>query len=115
MRERIQEARGRIEALRHALTGSSPGEIVAALPGLEEALRCLETVERDVRDGACAPNEVRRELWLLKNDLRLNARLVDQGVAFCQGWSKLLGTGPTYNQAGRSAVPEPLATMSVRG
>jgi hypothetical protein len=115
MRERIKQARDRIEVVRLALTGSSPGEIVATLPALEEAVRCLETVERDLRDGACAPYEVRRELKLLKDDLRLNARLMEQGVAFCRGWSRMLGSGPTYTQAGQSAVPEPIATMSVRG
>ncbi len=59
MRSRIKQARERIEALRIALTGSSPQEIGAALPGLEEAARNLETVEQEIRDGACAPYEVR--------------------------------------------------------
>jgi hypothetical protein len=115
MRLRIKEARERIEALRIALTGSSPAEIGAALPGLEEAVRCLETVEQDLREGACAPYEVRRELKLLKSDLHLNARLIDQGVAFCQGWAKLLGAGAAYTQDGQSAPSEPLASLSVRG
>ena len=115
MRLRIKQARERIEALRLALTGSSPGEIAAALPGLEEAVRCLETVERDLRDGVCAPYEVRRELKQLKDDLRLNARLMEQGEAFCRGWSKLLGSGPTYTQAGHSAAPEPFAGRPALG
>jgi hypothetical protein len=115
MRARIKEARERIEALRLALTNSSPVEIVAALPGLEEAARCLASVEKELRDGECAPYEVRRELKLLKDDLRLNARLMEQGVAFCRGWAKLLGSGPTYTQTGQSALPEPLATVSLRG
>ena len=115
MRSRIKQARERIEALRIALTGSSPEEIGAALPGLEEAARNLETVEQEIRGGACAPYEVRRELKLLKSDLRLSGRLVEQGVAFCQGWATLLGASPAYTKAGHSAPSEPLTTLSVRG
>ena len=115
MRSRIKQARDRIEALRIALTGSSPEEIDAALPGLEEAARALETVELEIRDGACAPYEVRRELKLLKSDLRLSGRLIGQGMAFCQGWARLVGASPAYTQDGQSAPSEPLTTLSVRG
>lgn len=115
MRLRIKQSRERIEALRLALLGSEPEEIGAALPGLEEAARCLEAVEQELRQGACAPYEVRRELKLLKNDLRINARLIEHGVEFCRGWAKLLGASPSYTQAGHPAPPEPLATLSLRG
>ena len=114
---RIKQARDRIEALRLALVGSSPEEIGAALPGLEEAVCCLETVEHELREGACAPYEVRRELKLFENDLRINARLIEHGVEFCLGWAKMLGAGPAYTQAGHSAPSEQLAgaTLSLRG
>lgn len=115
MRAQIKQARERIEALRIALTGSSPDEICAALPGLEEAARNLETVEQEIRGGACAPYEVRRELKLLKSDLHLSRRLIEQGAAFCQGWARLTGASPAYTQAGVSAPSEPLASLSVRG
>ena len=115
MRLRIQQARASIEALRLALVGASPGEIVAALPGLQQAVECLEAVEQEVREGACAPYEVRRELKLLKDDLRLNARLIEGGAAFCQGWARLLGAGPAYTPAGRAAPVEASATLSLQG
>jgi len=115
MRLRIKQAREKIEGLRLALLGSSSEEICAALPGLEEAARCLETVEHELREGACAPYEVRRELKLLKNDLRINARLIAHGVEFCRGWAKMLGAGPAYTQAGHAAASEPLATLSLQG
>ncbi len=112
---RIKQARGRLEALRLALLGSSPEEIVEALPGLEEAVQYLGTVEQEIREGACAPYEVRRELQLFKNDLRSNARLMEQGIQFCRTWANVVGAGPAYTQAGGSALPEPLATLSLRG
>lgn len=112
---RIKLARHRIEALREALLGSSPEEILAALPGLEEAARFLETVEQEVREGACAPYEVRRELKLFKNDLRINAKLIAHGIEFCRGWANLLGAGPAYTPAGHAAAAGPLATVSLRG
>jgi len=112
---RIKQARDRMEALRLALLGSSPEEILEALPGLEEAARCLEAVEQEVRQGCCAPYEVRRELKLFRNDLRSNARLIEHGVQFCRSWANLLGAGPAYTPAGHSAPPEQLATLSLRG
>jgi hypothetical protein len=112
---RIKQARERVDGLRLALLGSSPEEILQALPGLEEAVLYLETVERELRRGGCAPYEVRRELRLFRNDLRMNARLIAQGIEFCRGWARMLGAGPAYTQAGCSAPPEQLATLSLRG
>jgi hypothetical protein len=112
---RIKQARERIDALRLALLGSSPEEILEALPGLEQAVRYLETVEQELREGACAPYEVRRELKLFKDDLRGNARLMEHGIQFCRGWAKMLGAGPAYTAAGHSAPPEQLATLSLQG
>jgi hypothetical protein len=111
----IKQARDRIEALRLALLGSSPEEILEVLPGLEEAVRCLETVERQVREGACAPYEVRRELRLFKDELRGNARMIEQGIEFCRQWAGMAGAGPAYTQGGCAAAPEQLATVSLRG
>lgn len=101
--------------LRLALLSPAPEDIGAALPGLEEAVRCLATVEQDVREGACAPYEVRRELNLLKNELRISARLIEHGVAFCQGWAKMLGAGPAYTQTGHQAPSQSARTLSLRG
>lgn len=119
MRSRIQQARDRIEELRVALLNPAPEEICAALPGLEEAVRCLQTVEQEVRDGACAPYEVRRELKMLKNDLRISGRLVEQGAEFFRGWAKVIGIGTSYTQAGQPSQPEPLAgsggALSIQG
>jgi hypothetical protein len=112
---KIKQAREKVDGLRLALLGSSPEEILEALPGLEEAVCFLETVEQEIRRGGCAPYEVRRELKLFKNDLRMNARLIAQGVEFCRWWAKILGAGPAYTQAGWSAPPEQLATLSLRG
>jgi hypothetical protein len=108
MRLRVNQARDRVESLRRALLRAIPQELDAALPGLEEAIQCLHAVERELREGACAPYEIRRELKLLKNDLRLMARLIEHGVAFCRGWASMLGAGPSYTQEGH-AVPETVA------
>jgi hypothetical protein len=114
-RLKVKAARERVEALRLALLSPTPEEIAAALPGLDEAARCLETIEQEVRAGACAPYEVRRELKLLKNDLRISARLIEHGIAFCQGCAKMLGGGPAYTQAGGSAPLPSQGSVSLRG
>jgi hypothetical protein len=113
---RIKQARERIQTLRLALQSPSAEDIGAALPGLEEAVACLETVEREVRAGGLAGYDVRRELQMLKNDLKISGRLIEHGVAFCHGWARLLGAGPSYTQAGQPAS-ESLAggTLSLEG
>lgn len=115
MHLRIKEARNKVEALRLALVSPTLEDIAGALPGLDEAAGCLATVEREVREGGCAPYEVRRELKLLKNDLRISARLIENGIAFCQGWAKMLGTGPAYTQAGCTVPCQSEGTLSLRG
>lgn len=116
MRSRIKLAREKIEELRLALVSPTPEDIGAALPGLEEAARCLEVVEQEVREGSCGSSEVRRELKRLKNDLRICVRLIEHGMAFCQGWAKMLGAGPAYTQAGQPTPAEPSAGgLSLRG
>jgi hypothetical protein len=113
---RIKQARERIQKLRLALQSPSAEDIGAALPGLEEAMCCLQTVEQEVRAGGSASYDVRRELQLLKNDLKISGRLIEHGVAFCQGWARLLGAGPSYTQSGQPAS-ESLAggTLSLQG
>ena len=115
MRSRIKEALDRIESLRLALVSLAPETIGAALPGLEDAALCLGSVEQELREGACAPYEVRRELKLLKNDLRIVGRLIEHGVAFCQGWAKMIGAGPGYTQMGGRARPHSEGTVSLQG
>jgi hypothetical protein len=111
----IKHARGRIETLRLALVSPEPEEIDAALSGVEEAARCLEDVEREIRGGAFAPYEVRRELELLKNDLLIVGRLIEHGVAFCQKWAKMLGGCPAYTPSGETVPSRPEGTFLVRG
>lgn len=111
----IKQARAKVEALRLALLSPAAEEIAIALPGLEEAARCLATVEQEIRDGASVPLELRCELKLLKNDLRISARLVEHGIAFCHGWAKMLGAGPEYTQTGQAAPVQSEGTLSLRG
>ena len=115
----IKQARARIEVLRMALLSPAPDDLGAALPGLEEAARCLAAVESRIDHETHAPYEVRRELRLLKNDLRIVTPLIEHGVAFCRGWAKMLGAGPGYTPAGVSEPLEEIShfggTVSVRG
>jgi hypothetical protein len=115
MRLRIKEARDRIELLRLALVSPSAADLGAALPGLEQAATSLGEIEKELRAGGPAPYEVRRELQMLKNDLRIIARLVEHGMAFCRGWAKMLGAGPGYTQAGRTAPIRSEGRLSLRG
>lgn len=112
---KVKQAREKIEALRLALISPTPAEIGKVLPGLEEAVRCLEIVEQEVRERKGAPCEVRRELKMLKSDLRISGRLIEQRMAFCEGWAKMLGAGPSYTQTGRAATPAAEGTLSLRG
>jgi hypothetical protein len=115
MRSRIKEARDRIESLRRALISPEPEAIGAALPELEEAVRCLAAVEQEIREGFPASYEVHRELKLLKNDLRISARLIEHGVNFCRGWARMLGAGPAYMQTGLAAPARLGGTVYLRG
>jgi hypothetical protein len=115
MRSRIKQARDRIEPLRLALVNSTPEEFGAALPGLADAAFCLGAVEQELREGAAAPYEVRRELQLLKNELRIVARLIEHGTAFCRGWARILGASPAYTQNGRTAPEQCTGTLSLQG
>jgi len=112
----IKQVRERVQDLRAALEGPSAEEIGAALLGLKEGLCHLETLEHELRKGA-ASFDVRRELQLLKNDLKIAARLIEQGVAFCQGWARLLGSGPSYTSSGQPAEPANASrgTLSLQG
>jgi hypothetical protein len=115
MHSSIKLARDRVEFLRLALLSPSPEEIGAALPGLEDAALCLGTVERELCAGACAPYEVRRELKMLKNDLKIVARLIQHGTAFWQGWARTIGAGPAYTPAGVRASAHSEGSLSLRG
>lgn len=111
----LRQARDKVEALRLALVSPEPQEIAVALPGLEEAALCLAAVEQEIRDGQSPTHEVRRELKLLRNDLRISAKLIEHGMAFCQGWAKMLGGGPGYNQSGQAAPVASGGTLSLQG
>ena len=112
---KIKQARDKVEALRLALVSPEPEEIAVALPGLEEAALCLAAVEQEIREGHGANQEVRSELKLLRNDLRISARLIEHGMTFCQGWAKMLGASPAYTQAGHTAPQPSEGTLSIRG
>jgi hypothetical protein len=116
IRSKIKQARGRIEALRLALLSPDPAAIAAALPALEEATLCLQFAEEHLRNEIDT-RQIRRDLQLLKNDLRIVSRLVANGVAFCRGWARMLGAGPAYTQTGQ---PAPIghraaSTLSLHG
>jgi hypothetical protein len=116
MLSKTKQARDRIERLRLALLSPSPEEIGAALPGLEEAALFLQTVEQELRDGVPAPREVRQELKMLRNDLRISAKLIEHGMAFCHGWARMLGAGPAYTQEGQPQTPvESGGTLALLG
>jgi hypothetical protein len=115
MRSNLKQARERIESLRLALVSPEPEEIAAALPGLEEAVHCLAALEQEIREGTAVPYEVQRELKLLKNDLRISGRLIDQGVNFWRVWAKMLGAGPGYTQTGLAAPAQLEGTVWFRG
>lgn len=113
----VKQARENVRSLRMALEGPSAEEIGAALPGLQEAVNHMETLEQEIRAGRLAPHDVRRELQFLKSDLKVTGRLIEHGVAFCQGWSRLLGAGPSYTYSGQEAEPAGAArgTLSLEG
>jgi hypothetical protein len=119
MLSNIELARAKINALRLALTGAGPEEMAAALTAGEDAARYLEMAEQDLRDGVGVPDRTRRELKLLKSDLRISARLTEHGLAFCRGWANLIGAGSSYTPAGKTAPNERFAgsggTLSLRG
>jgi hypothetical protein len=115
MPSKLKQARNRVEALRLALLSSTPEQVDAALPGLNEAALFLASVEQDLLAGDGAPDDVRQELKLLKNDLRISARLIAQGLEFCRGWAETLGGGPAYTRGGHTAPAPAEGTLSLQG
>lgn len=115
MRSRIKQTRKRIEALRRALLSPAAGDVASALAGLDDAVRSLQDVEREMLAGAGPSDDIRRELKLVKNDLRISARLIAHGMAFCEGWARLVGAGPSYNSAGQTAPVASQGSLMLRG
>ena len=103
----IDRARKHVEELRIALLTPSADEVIAALPGLDEAVRCLTAASED--RPARADLE-KPKLLKLKNELRTVARLIEHGAALNQGWANLLGAAAAgYTPAGQ---PAPLAQLT---
>lgn len=115
MHSKVKQARSKVEALRLALLSPSPEEVAAALPGLNEAALCLTGIDQELRQGSPAFYELRRELEMLRNELRISARLVDHGIVFWRGWAKLAGAGPSYTPSGYAAVTPSEAMLSLQG
>jgi len=121
----LKQAREEVELLRLALLDPSPEKIFLAIPGLQQAEGSLTALESQLRQGLEDPldrHQVRYQLRGLKNDLRIAARLLRHGIAFCRGWANLCDPGASdappgsaYTQSGAPAEVPSGATVEVCG
>jgi hypothetical protein len=143
MRSTIHNAREQVAGLRAALIEASPEGLEELTPGLEAAAAGLRSVvqqlareaeesgDSQVREGSPARGIVagamrlreagdeaglRRELEALAAELRVAGGLIDHGMAFQQGWARMLAVATAgYRPNGE---PSPLAapgTVSLEG
>src|ERR1700744_1756606 len=95
----IANVRARIAALRAALLDPSPEALEPHLPGLEEALSdllclqqepALQTAQSDSSPSLASRLALRRDLQARSLDLRAAGSLIKHGIAFQEGWGRLL-------------------------
>jgi hypothetical protein len=116
MRTNINSARKQVAALRLALISASPEPIEECLPRLVEAGAHLGLVEQALRTGRVSDPDLILELNALKGELRAAGKLVAFGLAFYQGWGRLLASSTAgYTPAGEAAPLVASGTVSVRG
>ncbi len=116
MRSKVRNARTHVAALRTALLLPSPEEIGRCVLALMEAVQCLGSVERELRERGGKHPELRSDLKALLNELRLVNQLIEHGAALCQGWATLLGAATAgYTPAGAAAPLTAPAAISVQG
>ncbi len=96
----LKQVRETVELLRLALLDPSPDGIFLAIPGLQQAEASLAELQAQLRQPAIEVDEVHIQLRGLKNDLRIAARLLRHGIAFCRGWANLCQPGSFDSQPG---------------
>jgi len=124
----LRTVRLSVESLRGALLNPSREDLEQCLPALEEAVRCLVSIERKLRDQAAESAQhslgptttgatgLRTGLEALKNELRIVSRLIANGAAFCENWAKFLGGAEAgYVSTGQPASLTAGGSVSFRG
>jgi hypothetical protein len=99
--ERVRDS---IRALRATLLAPSPEALESHLPALEAALHELQCDPQGLQHDSRS----RRDLEALARELRVVGSLIEHGIAFQQGWAKLLAAATGgYRPDGE---PRPLQT-----
>jgi hypothetical protein len=103
--ERVRETIG---ALRVTLLAPSPEALESHLPALEKALYYLQGVQPD--------EDIRQDLKALAAELRAAGRLIEHGIAFQQGWARVLAAATNgYRPDGEPRPLQPPGSISVQG
>ena len=115
-RSRLGAVLGQVASLRLALLSPTPEKIAECVPGLVEAAEQLASIERQLRERPDGDREFEGEIKLLKNELRLVARQIEQGAEFYRGWARLLGTAMSgYTPAGEAGPVSAAGSISLQG
>lgn len=116
----VRRARAEVESVRHSLTRPSPDLWKDCMPQLESAIRCLESVEHELRSEPAPFGPARRELVSELGELRRGlcvvSRLIENAAHFYRGWAELLAAAAGgYTRSGRAAdLPAPVQFL-IRG
>jgi hypothetical protein len=104
--------------LRATLLAPSPEALESYLPALEETLHDLQRLQQDQWSPGepGQARELRINLDALAKELRAVANLIQHGMAFQQGWSRLLaGATGGYRPDGEPRPLQAQGSISVRG
>jgi hypothetical protein len=115
--ERIRSATEKIAALRETLLAPSPEALASHVPALEAALHELQLEQLEqIQQDPGSRGGLRRDLKNLASELRVAGKLIEHGIAFEQGWARVLAAATgSYQPDGE---PDPLrvrGSISVRG
>jgi hypothetical protein len=116
MRSSVNAIRNQIGALRLALLAPSPEGIEQCLPSLADAVARVGGIERELRLHPNPDPALGWELKALQRDLRAVGKLVANGLAFWNGWGRLLGSASAgYTPSGEPQPVSASGSISLRG
>lgn len=117
---KLRQARARMAEVRQALSSAStPEEIGACLPLLEEAIACL----RAIAPVPAPPNalklsgpELAGEIAAVRFESGIVRRVLEGGAQFYQGWARILaGAVAGYMPTGEPAALTAPGSVSIEG
>jgi hypothetical protein len=118
-----KRARRGIEQIRKQLLCPTPEAVNGCVAPLSEAIRCMETLQTDLRavrvPDSQATRELGREIGQLRKELSLVSALLRSAAEFNEGYGRLLHSfqdpGVDYSRTGAAVRPINVRKLIVHG